>query len=236
MQICGLCPAYGRIKMYVENKTKKLTLMAMFAALAYVLMLVGRIPISPMSFLKYDPKDLILAVSGFVLGPIPALLISTVVCLIEMVTVSDTGFIGFFMNLLASACFACPAAFFYKRKHSIRGGILGLTIGVVLMTVAMLLWNYFLTPLYMGWPREEIAAMLVPIFLPFNLIKGCINAALTVLVYKPVSKALKRSGLAASRPSPLAATAKKRFVGVYIAAAVVLISCVFAVLVWMGII
>ena len=222
--------------MYVENKTKKLTLMAMFAALAYVLMVVGRIPISPMSFLKFDPKDMILTVCGFVLGPLPAMLVTLVVCLIEMITVSDTGFIGFFMNLLASACFVYPATFFYKRKHNIRGGIVGLVIGVALMTVAMLLWNYFLTPIYMGWPREQIASMLVPIFLPFNLIKGCINAALTVLIYKPVSKALKRSGLVAGSPSPKAATAKKRFVGVYIAAAMVLVSCVFAVLVMKGVI
>ena len=222
--------------MYVENKTKKLTLMAMFAALAYVLMVVGRIPISPMSFLKFDPKDMILTVCGFVLGPVPAMLVTTVVCLIEMITVSDTGFIGFFMNLLASACFVYPATFFYKRKHNIRGGVVGLIIGVVLMTAAMLLWNYFLTPLYMGWPREEIAAMLAPIFLPFNLIKGSINAALTVLIYKPVSKALKRTGLVAGSPSPAAAKAKKRFVGVYIAAAMVLVSCVFAVLVMKGII
>ena len=221
--------------MHVHNKTKKLTLMAMFAALAYVLMVVGRIPISPMPFLKFDPKDMILTIGGFVLGPVPGLLVTLVVCLIEMVTVSDTGIIGFFMNLLASACFVCPAAFFYKRKHSIRGGIVGLVIGVVLMTVAMLLWNYFLTPLYMGWPREEISSMLVPIFLPFNLIKGSINAALTILIYKPVSKALKRSGLVASGPAP-AAPVKKRFIGVYIAAAVVLASCVFAVLVMKGII
>ena len=222
--------------MYVENKTKKLTLMAMFAALAYVLMVVGRIPISPMSFLKFDPKDMILTVCGFVLGPVPAMLVTTVVCLIEMITVSDTGIIGFFMNLLASACFVYPATFFYKRKHNIRGGIVGLVVGVVLMTAAMLLWNYFLTPIYMGWPREEIAAMLAPIFLPFNLIKGSINAALTVLIYKPVSQALKRSGLVAGSPSPKAAAAKKRFVGVYIAAAMVLISCVFAVLVMKGVI
>jgi len=222
--------------MYVHNKTKKLTLMAMFAALAYVLMVVGRIPISPMSFLKFDPKDMILTIGGFVLGPIPGLLITLVVCLIEMVTVSDTGIIGFFMNLLASACFVCPATFFYKRKHTVRGAIVGLIVGVILMTAAMLLWNYFLTPIYMGWPREEIASMLAPIFLPFNLIKGSINAALTVLIYKPVSKALKRTGLVAASPAPAAVKAKKRFVGVYIAAVVVLASCVFAVLVMKGVI
>lgn len=223
------------IKMYVNNKTKKLTLMAMFAALAYVLMLVGRIPISPMAFLKYDPKDMILAICGFVLGPVPALLTTVVVGLVEMVSVSDTGLIGFFMNVLSSVCFACPAAFLYKKRHNIRGAVEGLVVGVLLATCAMLLWNYFLTPLYMGWPRAQIAEMLVPVFLPFNLIKGSINAALTVLIYKPVSKALKRSGLVASSV-PNAVRGKRNFTGLYIAAGIVLLSCVVAALVMRGVI
>ena len=51
-----------------------------------------------------------------------------------------------------------------------------------------------------------------------------------------VSKALKRSGLVAASPAPAAEKAKKRFIGVYIVAAMVLVSCVFAVLVMKGII
>lgn len=215
------------------NRTKKLTLTAMFAALAYVLMLVTRIPITSLSFLKCDLKDMILAVCGFVLGPIPALLATFVVTLIEMVTVSSSGVIGFFMNLLSSACFVCPAAFFYKKRHDIRSAIFGLAVGVLLMTGAMLLWNYFLTPLYMGWPRAQIAEMLVPTFLPFNLIKGAINAALTILIYKPISRALKHSGML---PSGGVHTFKRSFIGLYIAASMVVLSCVFAVLVLRGVI
>jgi len=48
--------------MTVKSKTHRLTLMAMFAALAYIIMAVGRIPISSVDFLKYDPKDIILAI------------------------------------------------------------------------------------------------------------------------------------------------------------------------------
>ena len=77
----------------------------------------------------------------------------------------------------------------------LRGAAAGLAAGVALMTGLMLLWNYFITPLYMGYPREAVAAMLLPVFLPFNLIKSALNAALTMLIYKPVSRALKRSGL-----------------------------------------
>ncbi len=68
--------------------------------------------------------------------------------------------------------------------------------GVLCMTVAMLLWNYIVTPGYMHVPRDVVAAMLVPTFLPFNLVKGSINALLATVLYKPVVGALRRAGLA----------------------------------------
>jgi len=215
--------------MNMENKTRRLTLMAMFAALAYIIMVVGRIPISSVDFLKYDPKDVILAIAGFILGPVPALLVSFTVSLIEMITVSSTGPIGFFMNLLSSAAFACTAASVYRRRHTLRGAVTGLILGVLLMTGFMLLWNYFITPIYMGYPREAVASMLAPVFLPFNLIKGGINAAVTILVYKPVSRALKRAGLIESRPG--AHVRRENAHIVTIAAVVLLLSCIFAVLI-----
>ena len=181
--------------MNASNKTRKLTLMAMFAALAYIVMLVGRFPISSVDFLKYDPKDVILVICGFILGPMPALLVTFVVSAIEMLTVSSTGIIGLIMNVLSSAGFACTAAFVYKKRHSLRGAAVGLVLGALVMTALMLLWNYFITPYYMGMPREAVAAMLVPVFLPFNLIKSALNAAIAMLIYKPVSRALRQIGL-----------------------------------------
>ena len=221
--------------MDTRERTRRLTLMAMFAALSYVVMAVGRIPISSVDFLKYDPKDFILAICGFIMGPIPALLVTTVVSFIEMITVSGTGIIGFFMNVLGSAAFVCTASVIYKRRNSLRGAMAGLLAGVIISTAVMLLWNYFITPLYMGYPREAIAEMLVPVFLPFNLIKGGINAAVTLLVYKPVSRALKQTGLVAKSPAAQPAQ-KKSALGAYIIAGMVLASCITAVLVIRGII
>jgi len=59
----------------------------------------------------------------------------------------------------------------------------------------MLLWNWLITPLYMKVPRETVVAMLLPVFLPFNLVKGGMNAALAMLLYKPVVTALRRAHL-----------------------------------------
>ncbi len=207
---------------------------AMFAALAYMVMLVGRIPITSVDFLKYDPKDVILVISGFVLGPMPCLTITAVVALIEMLTVSATGPIGLLMNILSSAAFACPAAAIYRRRHDLRGALIGLGAGVVCMVGVMLLWNYFVTPLYMGYPRAAVAAMLPTVFLPFNLVKALINAALAVLIYKPVSRALKAAGLM-PRSNAVSAPPRRRAAGTAIIAALVLVSCVFAVLIMRGV-
>ena len=76
-----------------------------------------------------------------------------------------------------------------------RGAILGLGLGVLMLTGVMLLWNYLITPIYQGLPREAVAAMLVPVFLPFNLVKGGMNMAATLLLYKPVVTALRRANL-----------------------------------------
>ena len=72
---------------------------------------------------------------------------------------------------------------------------MALVTGMLAMTSSMIVWNYFLTPIFYGMPRSEVAKMLLPIFLPFNIIKSGLNTAFTLIVYKPFVKALRRSGL-----------------------------------------
>ena len=72
------------------SKTKKLTTISMLAAISYVVMVFGRIPM--VLFLKYDPKDVIITIGGFIYGPMTSAIISLCVSFIEMFTVSDTGF------------------------------------------------------------------------------------------------------------------------------------------------
>lgn len=222
------------------SNTKKLTTLAMLAALAYLIMVVGRIPM--VLFLSYDPKDVIIAIGGFLFGPLEAFAISFVVSLIEMFTVSDTGIIGAVMNLVSTCSFACTAAIIYKKNHTLKGAIIGLLCGVVAMVVVMLLWNYLLTPIYIGYPREAVAAMLPTTFLPFNLIKGGLNAAITMLLYKPVVTTLRKAGLAPSsiaRRDSQGSAAAAGFTmspGVILGSALVLVTCILFALVLAGVI
>jgi riboflavin transporter FmnP len=169
--------------------------------MAYVAMLVTRPLPNIAGFLSYDLKDVVVVIAGFQLGVIPALLITLVVSLLEMVTVSSTGPIGLLMNVLSTRAFVLPAALMYQRSRSLRSASIGLGFGVILMTIVMLAWNYIITPLYMHVPREVVAGMLIPTFLPFNLVKGGLNASITMLVYKPLVSALRKAHLLAPSES-----------------------------------
>ena len=141
-----------------KERTRRLTVMGLLCAVAYVVGAVCRIPI--VEFLKYEPKDVVIVIGGFLYGPLAAFAISAVVSLVEMITISSTGWYGLLMNILSSCAFAGAAAFIYQRRHTLKGAICGLLAGTALMTLLMLLWNYIITPAYMGVPREAVVRML----------------------------------------------------------------------------
>ena len=175
---------------------KKITTLAMLAAMAYIVMAFIRIPIMPAApFLEYDPKDIFFVIAGFLFGPLESFVIIVLVCLIEMVTVSTSGPIGLLMNVIASVCFVIPAALIYKKKKTLPFAVIGLAAGVLCMTGSMVLWNWLISPLYMGVPQEVIVPMLPTVFAPFNLIKAGINMGLTLMIYKPISTILRKSGI-----------------------------------------
>lgn len=210
--------------------TKKLVLAALFSAISYLTLFVLRVPLIPsISFVKYDVKDVVIALEGFILGPWYAVATTVVVSLIEMVTISTTGIIGAVMNMLSTLAFILPAAIVYKRMHTVSGAVLGLVLGAFSITGCMLVWNYYITPLYMGVSRSVVAALLLPAFLPFNFIKGTINACLTFVLYKPLMTALRRAGVLPH--STGSAPAKRTAVTINIIAVVILAAAI-AIAVW----
>lgn len=180
-----------------KQKIRKLSTIAMLSALAFMATVVGRFPILPtFSFLKYDPKDVIIVICGFIFGPLSAVISTVIVATIEMMTVSSTGWIGWIMNVLSTVAFAGIASYIYARNKTLKSAIIGLLSGIIAMASIMLLWNYIMTPLFTPIPRGELVKLLLPAILPFNLLKGGINAALVILIYKPLSKSLRTYNLA----------------------------------------
>lgn len=189
----------------MSNKSSKqttvtITLAALFSALAYLTVFFFRIPFIPaVGFLKYEAKDAVLALEALILGPIPTVFSSLVISLIEMVTISTTGPIGAIMNFLSSMAFVLPVGIIYSKKRTLGAAVIGLICAVISETVVMLLWNYLISPIYMGISREAIVELLLPGFLPFNAIKSLLNAAITFVLYKPIITVLRSAGLLPKR-------------------------------------
>lgn len=209
-------------------KVKKMVTLAMLAAMAYLLVCVVRIPV--VLFLKYEPKDVVITVGGFMFGPMASMIVSLVVSLVEMFTISETGPIGCLMNLLSTCAYACTAAVVYKKSRTLTGAVTGLCLGTVVMTAAMLLWNWLITPRYMGMERQAVETLLIPAFLPFNLLKAGLNTALTLALYKPLVTALRKVRLLETQEQN-AGTSR---VGVYLLAAALLATCILLLLVFQG--
>ncbi|MBE6529529.1 MAG: ECF transporter S component [Ruminococcaceae bacterium] len=164
---------------------------ALFTALAYVIMLLIHFPVS---FLTLDLKDAVITLCGLCFGPISALVSSVTVALVEMVTVSSTGVYGFVMNALSTAAFSVTVSLIYKYKKNFLGAIIGLLSGVFAVTAVMMIFNLIVTPYYMHVEVAQVANMIPTLLLPFNLVKATFNAAVVLLLYKPISTVLQKIG------------------------------------------
>lgn len=178
-----------------NSKTKKITTIGLLCAMAMVLNLLISFPLVPaVSFLKFDPKDIIIVIGGFIYGPMSAFVISMITSVLEIFFRGGT-ILDVLMNVISSCTFACTAAFIYKKMHTKNGAMIGLLAGTLFSTASMTLWNYIITPIYFNMPREAVVGLLLPGIIPFNLLKCGINSGITLFVYKPIVTALRHSGL-----------------------------------------
>lgn len=170
--------------------TRRLVIFALFCAFAYVVTFVFHIKVA---FLTFDAKDCVICMAAMLFGPLPAVVISLVVSLLEMVTVSETGFWGFVMNFVSTSAFAAAAGGFYHHFRKMWSAIVGLLLGAAAQVSVMLLLNPLIIPIYMNASREEVVQAIPVLLLPFNLIKAVLNASLVLALYKPLSSALKKA-------------------------------------------
>ncbi|MBQ3416331.1 MAG: ECF transporter S component [Ruminococcus sp.] len=218
-----------------SERLKAVLCMAMLSALAVAADLFLRIP-GIGGFLTYEPKDVILTIGAFIFGPVAGIAMSLIVCLVEMVTVSTTGFIGLLMNFLASGVFVGVSSLIYSRKKKLSRAILGLVAGAFSMLAIMLLWNYIMTPIYMGVPREAVLEMFLPLLIPFNLLKAALNSALILLLYKGVVTALRKSRLVPVRESNDDKNIKSNTAVIISISALLVVTLIFVMLIFAGVI
>ena len=91
------------------------------------------------------------------------------------------------MNALVVCGYVIPSALIYKRMRTWKGAIIGLIVSFICAVILAIVGNLLVTPIYAGMPVEAVAAMIVPILLPFNTIKSALNTVITLAIYKAIS-------------------------------------------------
>ena len=139
------------------------------------------------------PADIPIMIATFAFGPWYGLLMTVVVAVVQGLTVSASGGVyGIIMHIIATGTFVLVAGLIYRRHKTKKAALIALACGVAAWGLIMMPANLIVTPYFTGMPVDAIRAILLPIILPFNLIKAGINAIVTFLVYKSVSPLLHR--------------------------------------------
>ena len=183
-------------KNYIKKSkisTVMLAKLAMMIAISCVLVLLIRIPFPPAPFLVYDPADIPIYIATFAFGPVAGLIVTIIVSLIQAFALGGDGVYGFIMHVASTGMFAIVAGLIYSKHKTKKRAIIAIIAGIIVMTLAMCVANYYVTSAFMGVPRKVVLAMLPTIVIPFNLLKGGINGFVTFLIYKRISGFLHKN-------------------------------------------
>lgn len=190
-------------------RIRHLVVTAMLSAIATVLMLLDfSLPMLIPSFVKMDVSELPALLASFSMGPVYGVAVCLVKNLLNILfNGTSTGGIGEVCNFLLGAAFCGGAGLLYKFRKNRRTAVLAALLGSVVMAVASVPVNYFITyPIYsqlFGGMEPIIQAYqalrpsvngllecLLIFNMPFTLIKGLLVSVLTFVVYKPLSPIL----------------------------------------------
>jgi riboflavin transporter FmnP len=190
-------------------QTRTIVIIALLSAISYILTLISfPLPFMP-SFLKLDFSDFPSLLAAFTFGPLSGVAVQFIKNAVAALS-SSSGGIGELANFVMGGTMALSAGLIYKKYRTLRGALISLIIGTVLMSIAACVMNYFvLFPLYSAFmPLEQIieaASSFVPFIktkldvmiftiFPFNLIKGAVISIITFLLYKRLRPFLKKAG------------------------------------------
>ena len=193
------------------GSARYISVTAICAALAAVLMLL-EIPLffAP-SFYELDLSEVPVLFCGFFLGPVAGVICELLKIMIKLfLKGTSTAFVGDFANFFVGCAMILPATILYHIRKTKKSAVVGLVTGTVIMTVFGSFFNaVYLLPKFstlFGLPMEAIIGMgndinssitsvstlVLFAVVPFNILNGFVVSVLTFLLYKRVEKSLFR--------------------------------------------
>lgn len=160
--------------------TKKVVLVSILTALSIILSITIYFPILPQApYLLYDPGDIPLLLISIKIGIVDSLLSTLVVSILMALFTGQGGPIGALMHSLASGTLVTVTGIIYRKTKNL---IISLILGTLSMAGVMVIANIIFTPIYLGVPRSTIYPLLLPVIVPFNIIKAGLNSLITYIL------------------------------------------------------
>ena len=163
------------------SHTKKIAINAVLASVSIWLAFVSHylaIPFVPM--LKIDISDAPIFVSSMLFGFYDGALMLFVVSFIRTIFFSIAGWTGFVMRMVSLVSILFLGIYHKKNKNFIFYAFLAILFSVIIkIPVSYLFWTkiHFM-------PSEFIKSIMLPIIIPYNLIKNIINILITCFFIK----------------------------------------------------
>lgn len=175
--------------------TKKIALAGLFTAASLVLSFI-QIPIFPAApYLMYDPSGIACLIAALAFGP----RMGAAIAIISWLPRVFLDPFGALMGMLSTCSLVIPAALIYRAGTPSRSRALaGMVCGAILSVVLSCAMNLVVTPLYTAVSVADVAAMIVPILIPFNALKMVINVVAGQVLLKPCLNVLQASGFGGS--------------------------------------
>ena len=188
---------------------------AIFGGIAAILYCVPglqfNLPFVAPGFMSVHLEDIPILLSSFAYGPLLGFFEIVLKTLIKL-PMSQTMCVGELGDFMFSMALVLPAAYIYKKNRTIKGAIIGTSVGLISTLFFSTVINlYTIFPLYKvvlgfkdGFIGEQIGGVfgwenmsdydirLAVLLLPFNLIKKGIIIGATFISYKPLRYLLEK--------------------------------------------
>lgn len=191
--------------------TRKIAVIGIMSAIGAVLMLF-EIPLwfAP-SFYKLDLSELPILLCAFAYGPVAGVVAEAVKILVNLVLDgTTTAFVGELANFVVGSIFVLTATSIYHIKKNKKMAIVACVVAVIVLTLAGSAMNgFYMIPKFaeMFMPLDAIIGMgteknanvdsiwtlVFFCVVPFNLLKGVLVSAITILLYRPLRPVLKKT-------------------------------------------
>ncbi|MBN6188905.1 ECF transporter S component [Aneurinibacillus sp. BA2021] len=195
----------------MRGKVRRTAFLSLLSTIGFLLMFVEiPLPMFP-AFLKIGVSEIPALIGAILFGPLAGVAVELIKNILHFLLTNQGGMaVGELSNFLAGSTFVVVSVFFMRKlKQSKVNFWVGMTAGTTAMAIIMSLTNYyFFIPAFayvmgmsvediIGWSQGANAsitnlwALILYAILPFNLIKGIVEALITYPIYNRLRPVLQ---------------------------------------------